>query len=206
MNFEAWVAFAVACSVLSLIPGPAVLLVVGQALSFGKTNAFFCIIGNMFGGLFLIALSLAGVGTILAASFTLFLIVKWAGVFYMAYLGYCQIMAARRDVENPTYADNSNNYYGSMKAGFLSAVLNPKTVIFYMAFLVQFMDPNVNQVLQTFILIVTSVAIAGLVLVGYGLIANRARTVFQSRKARKNINYAGGGCLISGSVVMAVTR
>jgi hypothetical protein len=97
VKFELWLAFVAAYTVISIIPGPSVFMVTGQALTRGIKAAFLCILGDIVGGFFLIALSLFGVGAILAASSELFQLVKWAGVLYMAYLGpgWLPILAVR---------------------------------------------------------------------------------------------------------------
>ncbi len=172
----------------------------------GTPAAFLCIIGDLFGNFLLMLLSLVGVGAILATSVTLFQIVKWAGVFYMAYLGYCQIIDARKEVLQDVEEDHSTFNLGSFNAGFLTAALNPKAVMFYMAFLTQFMDSNGDQFLQFSILLATSTIVTGLILSGYVLIAVRARKVFQNGPARKYFGYTGGGFLIGGSMLMATTR
>lgn len=206
MSVEMWLAFVAACAVLTLIPGPSVLLVTGQALTRGTSAAFLCIIGDLLGGVFLMTLSLMGVGAILAASATLFGLLKWAGVFYMAYLGFCQISEARKDTSLTSGKTSPAMALGSLRAGFFTAVLNPKAIVFYMAFLTQFMDPTGNALLQFSILLTTSTVIIGLVLGGYVLMAARAKKTFQSRSARKCFGYTGGGFLIGGSVLMATTR
>jgi threonine/homoserine/homoserine lactone efflux protein len=81
MPIEVWLAFVVASSILTLIPGPCVLLVISQALTRGMPAALMCILGDITGRVVLMVLSLVGVGAILAASTTLFTIFKWLGVF-----------------------------------------------------------------------------------------------------------------------------
>ena len=206
MSLELWLAYIVAFAILSLIPGPSVLLVVSQALTRGTSAALLCIVGNLLAGVLLMVLSLMGVGAILAASITLFVIVKWAGVIYMAYLGYRQITDTRKGSSTDLSQDHSALALGNLKAGFLAGILNPKSIIFYMAFLTQFMDPNTSQLLQFSIMITTSTIVIGIVLSGYVFIAARARQAFQSRSARKVFGYTGGGFLIGGSVLMATTR
>ena len=181
-------------------------MVVGQALSQGTKAAFLCILGELIGGVVLVALSLFGVGAILAASSELFQIVKWAGIFYLAYLGFCQIANARReDVTNPPEVKHENGL-SSARAGFFTAVLNPKAIIFYVAFLSQFLEPTANIYLQFTIVVASSTMIVGVILGGYALLAAQARKTFQSAGARQRFGYAGGGFLIAGSVFMAATR
>lgn len=205
MDIELWLAFVAAYTVVSLIPGPSVFMVTAFALTRGTRAAFWCILGDVIGGFFVIALSLVGVGAILAASAELFQIVKWAGILYMAYLGYRQIVDARRSGA-PDVSVASLSARAGMKAGFLVGVLNPKAILFYMAFLSQFLSPDGDRFLQFAILAVTSAIVVGAVLGGYALAAARARRAFRSETARRRFGYAGGGFLIGGSLFMAATR
>ncbi len=208
MNLDTWITYALACAILSLIPGPSVLLIVGQAMTRGKRAAAFCLAGETLGGSCLILLSLLGVGTILATSATLFVIVKWLGVAYMAYLGVLQIKEANRQNGSILIKQSipQHNIYGSFGAGFLTALLNPKAIIFYVAFIAQFFDPERNHLIQYAILILTSAVVAGFVLSVYGLVAYKAQSVLKSQKARRNINYTSGGFYLSGSFLMANNR
>ncbi|MBV1925827.1 MAG: LysE family translocator [Rhodobacteraceae bacterium] len=208
MSFDSWLAFILACVVLTLIPGPSVLLVVGQALSRGRKAAMMCIAGDVIGGIVLMGLSFAGVGAILATSAVLFQIVKWAGVIYLGYLGYRQIVETRGGSAQFDEVDVSSDSDGwnSLWAGMVTAILNPKAIVFYMAFLAQFMDPTGNIWLQATILTATSTIVVAILLAGYALIATRAKTTFQSNLAQRKIGYTSGSFLIGGSVLMATTR
>ncbi|WP_346912963.1 LysE family translocator [uncultured Roseibium sp.] len=206
MSLENWFAFTIACIVLTLIPGPSVLLVIGQALTRGKRAAMMCIAGDLIGSIVLMGLSFLGVGAILAASAVLFQAVKWAGVLYLAYLGYRQIADSRKDRFELSGQENVSTGWGSLWAGAVTAVLNPKAIVFYMAFLAQFIDPAGSFAQQVVILTVTSTLVVAVLLSAYAMIATRARRAFQSRAARRKIGYAGGTFLLGGSVLMATTR
>lgn len=206
MELELWLTFAATYTVISIVPGPSVLMVTGQALSRGGKAAFLCILGELLGGVVLVGLSLFGVGAILAASSELFQAVKWAGVFYMAYLGYRQIIDARQGGVDFPQEQSEQGGISSARAGFFTAVLNPKAIIFYVAFLSQFLDQNANIYSQFAIVVATSTVIVGAVLGGYAILAAQARKTFQSAKARRRFGYTGGGFLIGGSAFMAVTR
>ncbi len=100
-----------------------------------------CISGELAGGVVLVGLSLFGAGAILSASSELFQIVKWTGVFYMAQLGYRQIVEEHQvDVNLPMNAKKQNGM-SSAREGFFTAVLSPKAVVFYVALLSQLLDP-----------------------------------------------------------------
>ena len=205
MDFSLWIAFVVTYGVISILPGPSVFMVTGVALTRGLRAAFVCILRDLVAGVVLIALSLFGVGMILATSAILFQAVKWAGVFYMAYLGVTQIISAR-SVPLKAELGTSVNDLANLKIGFLTGVLNPKAILFYMAFLSQFTDPTGDALLQFAILVPTATVVVGVVLAGYALLAERARRAFQSQAARRRFGYAGGGVLLGGSVLMATTR
>src|SRR3954470_15320985 len=87
MTFETWLAFAAASAILVLIPGPTVLLVVSYALGQGWRTALPMAIGVALGDFTAMTLSLLGVGALLAASATLFTLVKWIGAAYLVWLG-----------------------------------------------------------------------------------------------------------------------
>ena len=204
MSFENWIAYVIAYTVISIIPGPSVFMVIGQSVSRGTRAAMACIAGDLAGGVIVMAASYLGLGLILASSSFAFMAMKWVGVAYMAYLGIRQIIAARnfkevKDISNPSSK-------GSLSAGFLTGVLNPKAIMFYMAFLAQFITPTAPQLPQFLILMATSTVVVALVLGAYALLASRVSARLQSVKAHKRMSYAGGSFLLGGSAVMAATR
>lgn len=95
---------------------------------------------------------------------------------------------------------------GGDGAGFLTGVLNPKAIMFYMAFLAQFIEPSAPQASQFLILMATSTVIVALVLGAYAVLATSVSARLQSLNARRRVGYAGGTFLLGGSAFMAVTR
>lgn len=203
MSVESWLTYFIAYAVISLIPGPSVLMVIGQSLSRGGRAALACIAGDLLGGAVVMTASYWGLGVILASSSLAFAAMKWAGVGYMAYLGAAQILAARRLRQ---VAPVCRSAAGGLRAGFLTGVLNPKAIMFYMAFLAQFINPVAPVLPQFLILMASSTVIVGLVLGGYALLAGQAARHLRSLRARKRAGYLGGGCLLGGSAVMAASR
>jgi len=204
MPLENWIAYVIAYAVISIIPGPSVFMVIGQSLSRGSKAAMACIVGDLAGGVIVMTASFLGLGLILASSSFAFVTLKWLGVAYMAYLGIMQINAARNLQETKITGPVSAR--GSLGAGFLTGVLNPKAIMFYMAFLAQFIDPGMPQAPQFLILMTTSTLVVALVLGGYALLAAKLSTRLQSIKARRRMGYTGGSCLLGGSALMAATR
>lgn len=207
MSIETWLAYVAAYTIISLIPGPSVFMVLGQSLSRGLGAASFCILGDLFGGIIVMTASYIGLGVILAASSEAFFLLKWAGVAYMAWLGFGQIKAARRlreaDLAEQSFTGHRS---ASLRAGFLTGVLNPKAIMFYVAFLAQFMNPALPMTPQFLILMLTSCVVVFVVLMGYALLAAQARRQLKSLRARKSMGYAGGTFLLGGSALMASTR
>ena len=207
MSIDTLLAYAVACSVLSALPGPSVLLVTARTLDKGWREAGFCLIGESLGSTCLILLSLLGVGAVLSASAALFLVVKWLGVVYLIALGIGQVIVARRQEAPGTETSASlSDRRRSLEAGFVTALLNPKAIVFYTAFLAQFIDPSRDLAVQYAMLVGTSIVIAATVLACYAAVAARARRALGSRRARRNVGYASGACYIGGGLLMATTR
>lgn len=204
MPFDNWIAFVIAYVVITIIPGPSVLMIIGQALSRGRRAAAACIVGDLIGGICVMTASYLGLGLILASSALAFAVIKWVGVGYMAYLGLNQILAARKitDIDLP----RPSSARGSLGAGFLTGVLNPKTIMFYMAFLAQFIDPAAPQLPQFLILMASSMAVVSVVLGTYAMMATKISAHLKGVKAQKRLGYAGGTFLLGGSAVMAVAR
>lgn len=207
MNIETWLAYVAATVVISLIPGPSVFMVLGQTLARGLKAAAYCVVGDVCGGVIVMTASYAGLGVILASSSEAFFVLKWAGVAYMAWLGYTQIKSARQLREGDLKEIGLVGHRSaSLQAGFLTGILNPKAIMFYMAFLVQFMNPKLPMTPQFLILMATSCMVVFSVLFGYALLAAQARRQLKSLRARKSMGYAGGSFLLGGSALMASTR
>ncbi|SNY93144.1 Threonine/homoserine/homoserine lactone efflux protein [Cohaesibacter sp. ES.047] len=207
MALDTWLAYTIACIVLTLIPGPSVLLVISLSLTRGRLAALMCILGDVIGSIILMGLSFAGVGAILATSAFVFQSVKWAGVLYLAYLGYKQIRSARLNTaEAAPLTHEGHGGWNSFWVGTVTAILNPKAIVFYIAFLAQFIDPNTNLSVQLGLLTLTSSLVVIILLGGYAFIADKARAALKSSEALKRVEYAGGGLMIGGSVLMATTR
>lgn len=207
MNLETWFAYLTAYLVLSVIPGPSVFMVLGQSLSRGFSAALFCILGDLLGGVVVMTASYIGVGMVLATSSQAFFVLKWAGAAYMAWLGIHQILASRRmgkvDICGTTAKSPRST---SLKAGFVTGILNPKAILFYVAFLAQFLDSTQPVLPQFLILMTTSMAVVFVVLTGYAVLASQAFKTMRSLRARKRIGYVGGSFLLGGSVLIATNR
>jgi len=154
MNWDLWVIFLFAAIGLSLTPGPNGLLSLNHGLRFGVGNAVYTVTGGCAGFLVLIAISMAGLGVLLATSETAFTIVKWIGAGYLIYLGV-KTWQAPPLTACDTFSKKINKTQSRKKLflqGFHVAISNPKALIFYAAFLPHFIDPVANWMIEFIII------------------------------------------------------
>ncbi|MGO2512105.1 LysE family translocator [Marinomonas polaris] len=207
MTFETWIAYLLASLIISIIPGPSVFTVLAQSISYGAKHAFLCIFGDITAAMIVMLLSYLGVGALLMASEQLFFLVKWTGVIYIAYLGVMQIIAAMKVKADSITIDNYPKKSScSIKVGFFTGLLNPKGIIFSMAFLSQFIDVNANPVHQLVILMITNALVIVAVLGSYALLAVKIKSVLNKGSNKKVIGLVGGGSLFGSSVFMMFSR
>lgn len=151
--------FLAAALVLVLTPGPAVLYVVTRSVDQGRRAGLVSVLGIEFGNLFHVVAAALGVSAILMTSALAFEIVKYLGAAYLIYLGIRKLLTPvhREDV----LVVKEKNLRRVFTQGVIVATLNPKTALFFLAFLPQFVDTSRGQVpLQTFVLGLMVVAIA----------------------------------------------
>jgi threonine/homoserine/homoserine lactone efflux protein len=194
MTFESWAAFTAASTVLLIIPGPTVLLVVSYALGQGWRTALPMAIGVALGDFTAMTLSMLGVGALLAASATLFTVLKWVGAAYLVYLGIKLWRAGGTlDATPCTDAVSAVRMLGH---AWLVTALNPKSITFFVAFLPAFLDPHADFLTQMILFETTFLMLAFGNALGYALVAARARGFVSNPRAIGVVNKVGGGLLI----------
>lgn len=204
MSFETWLAFAAASSILLVIPGPTILLVVSYALGQGWRTALPMSVGVALGDFTAMTLSMLGIGALLAASATVFTVLKLAGAAYLIYLGVKLFRAGRTLAAEPRRgAASAAKMLGH---AWLVTALNPKSITFFVAFLPQFIDRHADFWTQMLIFEATFLVLAFANALGYALVASRARKVFASERAIGTFNRVGGTLLIGAGVATAATR
>ena len=205
MSLELWVAFTIASVVLLSIPGPTVMLVISYALGGGRSTGWFTVPGVTLGDFTAMTLSLLGAGAVLAASATLFTILKLAGAAYLVWLG---IQLWRVEPSTGTFAGGVKA--GSGKAMFWNAyvvtALNPKSIVFFIAFLPQFVDATRPVLPQFVVLEATFLTLAALNVAIWAVLAGELRARFTSPSVLKAINRVGGSCLIGAGALAALAR
>jgi threonine/homoserine/homoserine lactone efflux protein len=201
MGLENWAAFIAASAALLLIPGPTILLVVGRSLGGGVRTALPLVAGVALGDLTVMSLSLAGLGTLLATSATLFGVLKWIGAAYLVWLG---VQLWRAPVEAAAAAPRQPRR--ALRDAYVVTALNPKSIAFFVAFVPQFLDPTLPYLPQAVIMVASFVALATLNALGYALLAGRLSAAVARPAVRRGCNRLGGGLLIGAGLATATMR
>lgn len=204
MTIEAWLAFTAASAILLLIPGPTILLVVSYALGQGWRAALPMAIGVALGDFTAMTASMLGLGMLLATSATVFTALKWAGAAYLVWLGIKLWRAGGTlDAAPRTDASSPTRMIGH---AWLVTALNPKSIVFFVAFLPQFLDPAAPFLTQVSIFQATFLVLAFANALLYAALASRARALVRSPRAIGLANRVGGSLLIGAGIATAAMR
>ena len=206
MSFDLWLTFVAASTALLLIPGPTVLLVLSYALSQGRTVAVATATGVALGDLVAMTASLAGLGALVLASATAFLVLKWLGAAYLVWLGIRLIRSAGG--ATLTALPETHRITPARVFGHAAAVtaLNPKSIAFFIAFVPQFLRPEAPLLPQFSVLIATFVGLAALNALAYALLADQLRARLTRPGIIAWLTRAGGATLVAMGVLTAAMR
>lgn len=211
ISFQLWLAFAAAAAVVIAIPGPTTLMVTGHAMSSGPRVALASLLGVALGDFTAIACSVLGLGAVLAASAEAFTVLKWIGAAYLVYLGIrlwrapAVPMGAAAGPKRRG-AGERRSIRRAIAESFSVTVLNPKGLLFFAAFLPQFIDQHRAILPQVVILALTFEVLAASSLALYVFMMARARRVMDSPRAIRIMNRAGGTMLIGAGLLTASLR
>lgn len=191
--------FVVAAFVLLVIPGPAVLYIVSQSISRGRLAGIVSMLGIQVGGLVHVAAAAAGLSALLVRSAVAFNIVKYAGAAYLVFLGVRRIFGGDEADDVPGAGARSEKSLRRLFAqGVVVNVLNPKTALFFLSFLPQFVDVDAGSVaLQIATLGLVFILLATLSDGMYALAAGSAAGWLRGRSGFvRGERYATGGVLV----------
>ena len=206
MTFKLWIVFAATEFLLSMTPGPAVLLVVSQGVKFGGRASTKGTAGILSGNALYFVLSAAGLGTLLLASAQLFQIIKWVGAGYLIFLGIKMLLSKAELTQQIEGARSQQVSRKLFSQGLITQLANPKAIIFFTALLPEFITTNENVLLQFFILGVTSIVCEFPVLVAYGWIAERGRRLMPKGRLAALPDRVAGMFLIGTGIGLATIR
>jgi threonine/homoserine/homoserine lactone efflux protein len=205
LSLELWIAFTLASAALLAVPGPTVLLVVSYALGRGRSSAVATVPGVTLGDFTAMTLSLLGAGAILAASATLFTAMKLFGAAYLIWLGI-QLWRAGGAVDALSRMPSKTDGWRMFWHSFVVTALNPKGIVFFVAFVPQFVDPASPVAGQFVILEATFLVLAAVNVAIWALLAGQMRARFRSPSVVRLVNRIGGSFLIGAGLLTALTR
>lgn len=204
MSLSTWLLYAAAVFVLTVTPGPSVLMCVSTSVNLGARKAFITSLGSTSAIVGLMALSALGLGTLLAASEVLFNGLKWAGAAYLAYLGLRALFAPAADIRVSGAAAAGG--WRLFAQGFWVGLSNPKALLFFGALFPQFIDPAAPQVPQFLVLGGTFVAFELGWLTVYALAAARAQRWLQRPRRARQFNQVTGVVFLLAAGLLATSK
>lgn len=194
MDVSTWLLFLLTEAALCFSPGPAVLYVASQGLSRGFRPSFAATMGIVTGNTIYFLASALGLGALILTSQHVFLLVKWIGVAYLVWLGFRMIASRGGALARANAGPAAGG--AVFRGGVVLQLANPKNLVFFMAILPPFINPNGNVALQVLILGLTSQALEVLALSFYGSLAGKAGGWLRRSPLALWIERAAGAVLI----------
>lgn len=186
MSIETWLAFFLACWIISLTPGAGAVASMASGLNYGFMRGYWNALGLQLALLAQIAVVAAGVGAIIATSALGFALIKWFGVAYLLYLVWRQWQAPVQTLHPDTRL--IGRPLSLVLRGFVINASNPKAIVFILAVLPQFVDPGRPLLEQYLILAATMVVVDLVVMAGYTGLAARAMRLLDSPRRQRQVN------------------
>lgn len=205
MSIESWITFIVTASVILLIPGPTIIYVVMQSITHGRQSTLPLVSGVVCGDFLSISLSLLGLGALLALSAALFIFLKIVGAAYLIWLGVTMLRKNQISFESE-FNNAPINRLELFRNVLAITSLNPKGIIFYTAFMPQFINPNSSITPQLVTLACTFLVLAFINALSYSLLANKIANYFNSIKRKKWLNFSGAISLISAGAITLTAK
>jgi homoserine/homoserine lactone efflux protein len=204
MQAHHWALWTMAALGLSLTPGPNSLLVITHGALHGLRRTGFTVAGGALGFLALIAASGAGIGALLATSVHALLVLKVVGGLYLIWLGAQLWRAPPVAFSSAPAAARATPGLGLFRQGLLTALSNPKALLFYGAFLPQMIDPKLDFLTQ--MVAIAAVFVLVEIAVEYGLAATAHRVRPWLERAGRRFNRTCGALFVAMGVALPVTR
>jgi threonine/homoserine/homoserine lactone efflux protein len=204
VSLELWLAFVAAATVMILIPGPTTLMVMGHTVAGGPRIGALSLIGVVLGDVCAITLSMLGFSALLAASAEAFVAMKWIGAAYLVYLGLKLWRAP--PVELTPAGTGKSSAREAILQTFVVTLLNPKGILFFAAFLPQFIDPARPLWPQVAILTLTMNVLAAGIQGCWIIMMGRARNRIVTPRTLRLMNRTGGAMLIGAGMLTATLK
>ncbi|MGV1950124.1 LysE family translocator [Agrobacterium vitis] len=208
MTFQIWLAFVATAAVVLAIPGPTIVLVISYALGHGRSVAKATVAGVALGDFTAMTASMLGLGALLATSAMVFTLLKYIGAAYLIYLG---IKLWRAPVMTSQEAEDGSQLSAEKPLRiflhtYAVTALNPKSILFFVAFLPQFLNTTEPLALQMVIFEATFLVLATLNAATYAIMASMARKSIRKPNVQRWVNRTGGSLMIGAGLVAAGWR
>jgi homoserine/homoserine lactone efflux protein len=203
VTLETWLAFFVAAWLISLSPGPGAVSTMASAVRHGVRGSYNNLLGLELGLAFVLVAVASGLGALVIASATAFTVLKWVGVAYLLYLGIQQLRTGSQATAITGAAAQRGPRRNLVAQGFLVNASNPKGIVFMLAVLPQFIDPDRPQLVQYAICGLTLVFTDIVVMSGYALFATRVLRLLRSQHAGRWLNRVFGGMYAGAAGLLA---
>jgi homoserine/homoserine lactone efflux protein len=204
VHIDTWLLYAGATCLLSLTPGPNGLLALTHGGLFGARRTMATALGGVSGFSVLIALSISGLGALLVASEQLFNAIRWLGALYLMWLGY-RTWRTPVVVQSTTSShDNTRSFQSLFSEGLVVALSNPKAILFFAAFLPQFLDPASSLLLQFVIMALTLAVIEFVIEIGLAASSERLLPWLSKDRNSRWFQRTTGGVFVGAGAAMLV--
>ncbi|MCK3837282.1 LysE family transporter [Pseudomonas sp. NCIMB 10586] len=203
MALDTWLAFFLASWIISLSPGAGAIASMSSGLQYGFVRGYWNAIGLQLGLAMQIAVVAGGLGAILAASSTAFYAIKWFGVAYLVYLAIKQWRALPMDMTDDDAVRPIGKPMAMMFRGFLVNASNPKALVFMLAVLPQFVNPQASLLIQYLILGATMISVDMIVMAGYTGLASKVLRLLRTPKQQKRVNRTFAGLFVGAAGFLA---
>ncbi len=203
MPLETWLAYTLVTTTFLLIPGPTIILVISYSLLRGRQAVIALVLGVGLGDLTAMSLSFLGVGVLLQTVATAFYLIKWLGAAYLIWLGI-KMWSSASDLTNIDKNNRSNAWQEIFSSAYITTALNPKSIVFFLAFIPQFIEPELPFTTQVVILGATFFVLAILSVLGYAALAICAGQQLHLHLIQRWTHRIGGGLLIGAGGMTAV--
>ena len=201
MNPQLFAAFLLITLVLVVTPGPIVTLVISTGATRGVRPALATVVGTTLGNALLLTAIALGLSWVLANALILFEVMRWAGAAYLIYLGVQAWRGAAKAANPPPVADHVH-----FARGLAVALTNPKTIVFFTAFLPQFIDPALPAGPQLIVMCVATTLMAGTTDTAWAIASGLGRAWFMKPQRARLLARLSGTVLIGGGVWLSLAR
>jgi threonine/homoserine/homoserine lactone efflux protein len=202
VSIELYLAYVLACFLFTIIPGPTVTLVLANSLTHGSRAGLLTVLGTQFGlGVMMTVLAI-GLTSIIATVGVWFDWLRLLGAAYLIWLGW-KLLRSSGGIAHQANAPRPRG--GFVLQGFLVLLGNPKALLWFGAFVPQFVDPSGDYVWQVVLLGSTAMACAAVTDGAYAVLAGGARSMISKSRVRL-VSRIGGVCLMGGGVWLALAR